>query len=86
MPVDVTSGATGAPLVIGVPPTRPVVHAGLLWVSDYGSSNFRAVDLATSTVGPPITTDSGPVGMSVVGNSLWVANFAGLTISRLNQS
>ncbi len=82
--IDLSSGAAGAPTVVGRGPAGITVAGGLVWIANSRSDSVTRVDPATrALVGLPIAVGERPGGIDAGTESVWVANSADGTVSRI---
>lgn len=91
-PIESRTGERGDGIDVGGPIHDLALGAGSLWVASGGAVReqphpaLRAVDLHDQLVRATIATGADPVAVVVAGNSIWVADGAGATVSRVDPS
>ena len=73
-----------ARIPIGVKPCGIVATPQTVWVSVYGASTVRAIDVATNRPGPDIPVGQHPCGVALGGDSLWVENYGSNDVTRVD--
>ncbi len=79
----VTGARAGEPVLVEAGAVRLLVAGDRIWVSGL-EDQVTPIDLATATVGVPVTVGQAPIGMAVAGGVLLVANSDDGTVSRLD--
>lgn len=67
-------------------PTSVLYDGEDLWISERVNDRVSKLDLATQTVGTPITTAQDPVSLAFDGDSIWVAAFFSGELQKINRS
>jgi len=85
--IDPRTGQVAASIRIGSPvygTSTVVVAEGMVWaVSNEDNSLWRIDPKTNQTVGKPVLVEGGATFLAVGDGVVWVANFAGGTISRI---
>lgn len=67
-------------------PTGVLYDGEDLWISERVNDRVSKLDLATQTVGTPITTAQDPISLAFDGDSIWVAAFFSGELQKINRS